>query len=63
MSPKEQVNKYATTEKQPAYQRKGDNKTGGNVRGGRDKAKGEEGKVDIRERKVCVPWGTVNRRQ
>lgn len=58
MSPKEQV-----TKKQPAYQRKGDNKTGANARGGRDKAKGEEGKVDIRERKVCVPWSTVNRRQ
>ena len=50
MSPKEQVNKYVTTKKQPAYQRKGDNKTGRNMRG-RDKEKGEEGKVDIRERK------------
>lgn len=43
MSPKEQVNKYATAKKQLMYQRKGFNKAGGNGRGGEDKESGDGG--------------------
>lgn len=43
MSPKEQVNKYATAKKQPVYQRKGFNKAGRNGREGEDKESGGGG--------------------
>lgn len=43
MSPKEQVNKYATAKKQPMYQRKRFNKAGGDGRGGEDESGGGGG--------------------
>lgn len=63
MSPKEQVNKYATAKKQPMYQRKGFNKAGGNGRGGEDESGGGGGNGQWRNEDMCPLEHNMNRRQ
>lgn len=63
MSPKEQVNKYATAKKRPTYQREGDNRARRNGKKMEIKTKRQEGKVDSRERRVRVIEHNMNRRQ